>query len=152
MEDTSSGSAGLRVLVVDDERAIAHSLALILRNAGFSATAALGGESALEIAEEFRPDFLITDVAMPGMDGFALARAMVARYPKCRIFLFSGHAWATDYLRPYLDEGYPFAFIPKPIHPDDLIARLQAVSPDGRGSGWKRAATSDTLSDGEPTS
>ena len=57
-------SARVRVLVVDDERIIADTLALILKQNDFDAAAAYNGETAIETATLFKPDVLITDVIM----------------------------------------------------------------------------------------
>src|SRR5690349_9346586 len=65
----------LRVLVVDDDMRIADTTAEVLQTAGFDARAAYTGESALNIAANFRPDCLLSDVVMSGMNGVELATA-----------------------------------------------------------------------------
>jgi CheY-like chemotaxis protein len=57
-----------RILIADDERIIADTLALILSGIGFESIAAYSGETALEVAAQFRPAILISDVIMPGMN------------------------------------------------------------------------------------
>src|SRR5690349_17162727 len=69
-------SRGRRILVVDDFPDSASSLALALRWAGFQARAASDGQSALAIVEAWRPDVAILELALPGMDGFELARRL----------------------------------------------------------------------------
>src|SRR5579864_2422412 len=61
------------VLVVDDERVIADSMTEILRRSGFDAVCAYDGPSALELALRITPDFVLTDVVMPRMNGIELA-------------------------------------------------------------------------------
>src|ERR1700759_4445666 len=104
-----------RVLVVDDEQLIAATLALILQRHGFRATAAYGGEEALGILDSFRPDILITDVAMPEVDGRQLARVAAERYPGCRIFLLTGQAHLID-LSELNRLGITYEVIAKPAH------------------------------------
>jgi len=61
------------VLVVDDERLIADTMTEILRRCGFHAVCAYEGKSALELARHNAPDFVLTDVVMPVMNGVELA-------------------------------------------------------------------------------
>lgn len=67
----------LRVLVVDDDRDSADSLALILRLEGYDPRVARDGESALELARTFRPEAVLTDIGLPGIDGHELARRIL---------------------------------------------------------------------------
>jgi DNA-binding response OmpR family regulator len=117
-----------RVLVVDDQKLIADSLAEILRNQGFGAQAAYDGLDALDAASKFNPDCLLSDVLMPGMNGVELAIAMRMKNPKLTIFLISGQAGISDILEEGLRRGYQFELIPKPVHPLELVARLRAVN------------------------
>jgi CheY-like chemotaxis protein len=63
----------LRVLVVDDNRAAADSLCLLLRLWGFDVRVAYDGEEALTAAHAYGPDCLLSDIEMPGIDGYRLA-------------------------------------------------------------------------------
>src|SRR6187402_1568739 len=65
-----------RVLVVDDERLIADTVAKILNLHGFDAFCSYNGEDALQLAKSFRPDYLLSDVMMPKLNGVDLAMAM----------------------------------------------------------------------------
>jgi DNA-binding response OmpR family regulator len=65
-----------RVLVVDDDATSAESLALILRFEGYDAQTASDGESALRVARTFRPEAVLSDIGLPGIDGHELARRM----------------------------------------------------------------------------
>ena len=62
-----------KVLVADDERVIADTLAMILNQSGFQATVAYTGERAVELAAEIQPDMLISDVIMAGLNGIDAA-------------------------------------------------------------------------------
>jgi CheY-like chemotaxis protein len=114
-----------RVLVVDDEKLIADTCGEILEGAGFEAKTAYDGWAALEMAAEFRPDYLLTDVLMPRMNGVELAIAVNKMMPSVRILLFSGQAGISEILHQGHVRGYEFELIPKPIHPVKLIERLQ---------------------------
>jgi len=67
-----------KVLVADDEVAIANVVAIKLRNAGMQVIVALDGQEAYERAVSERPDFLITDLQMPGMSGLELCARLAA--------------------------------------------------------------------------
>ena len=73
---TRSGFArgGLRVLVVDDKKDAADGLYVLLRAWGYDCRVAYDGAAGLEMATDYRPDCLFLDIAMPGMDGYTLAR------------------------------------------------------------------------------
>ena len=77
------------ILVVDNESAIADTLAKMLARSGFRATAQYDGESALETALLTPPDLLIANVLLPAMKGVDLARSIKRVYPDCKILLFS---------------------------------------------------------------
>ena len=113
-----------KVLVVDDERIIADTLAAILGKSGFAAVAAYQGLGALEIALSIRPDLLLTDVSMPGMNGIELAIAVTQQVPNCKVLLFSGHASTADMLARARESGHDFAVLAKPLHPTELLAQI----------------------------
>lgn len=117
-----------KVLVVDDQRLIADTLAEILGNAGFDAVAAYDGWDALDKASRFHPHWVLTDVLMPRMNGVELAITMRKNYPASSILLFSGQAGISDILEEGNRQGYQFELIAKPIHPMRLIERLQQDS------------------------
>src|SRR3569833_3186883 len=114
-----------KVLVVDDQRLIADTLAEILGNAGFDAVAAYDGFDALDKASRFHPNWIITDVLMPRMNGVELAIALRKNYPSSAILLFSGQAGISDILQKGQLQGYQFELIAKPIHPMRLNERLK---------------------------
>jgi DNA-binding response OmpR family regulator len=112
------------VLVVDDERVIADTRAMILEQSGISAMVAYDGKSALEVALVVPPDVLLTDVAMPGMNGIDLATAIRQIFPNCSILLFSGEASTADLPDAARVAGQEFTILRKPLHPTELLARV----------------------------
>lgn len=116
-----------RVLVVDDERLIANSLAQILTASGFEAKAVYSGETAVTVARELRPDVLITDVMMEGISGIEAASSITQFLPACRIILFSGQAATTDLLENAEAEGQHFELLSKPVHPKVLLRHLAQI-------------------------
>ena len=111
------------VLVVDDEPLVADTLSAILTRAGYSTITAYDGPTALELATDAPPELLISEVAMPQMNGVELALAMVDSIPTCRVLLFSGHATSGDLLHA-LDAGYDFPLLSKPIHPTEMLKHI----------------------------
>jgi DNA-binding response OmpR family regulator len=117
----------LRVLVVDDEPLIAQTVTAILNSQGFEAVEALSGEDALEVARSFQPDIVLSDVLMPRMTGVDLGVRLRGEFPQTRVLLFSGQAATSELMRRAEEQGYHFELFPKPIHPDELIARLRGL-------------------------
>ncbi|MDR3745176.1 MAG: response regulator [Acidobacteriaceae bacterium] len=124
-EASTATTSKLRVLIADDERVIANTLAIILNQAGFEARPVYSGEDAIDALEEFRPDMLISDVIMTGKTGIETAIATRARVPHCKVLLFSGQAATSDLLEKARLQGHEFEILAKPIHPTDLLAKLR---------------------------
>jgi CheY-like chemotaxis protein len=114
-----------KVLVADDERVIADTLAMILNQNGFEARATYSGEKALELAAAFEPNMLISDVIMAGLNGIDAAIRIRALLPSIKILLFSGQAATADLLEKARTQGYEFEILAKPIHPQDLLSKLR---------------------------
>ncbi len=114
-----------KVLVVDDEHVIADTLAIILNQHGFDATAVYTGTGAVEQARNLHPDLIISDVIMPDMDGIEAAIRIRVFLPDCKILLFSGQAATADLLESARARGHEFEILAKPVHPQDLLAKLR---------------------------
>jgi len=114
-----------KVLVVDDERVIADTLAMILNQSGFEARAAYSAEKALELGTTFTPDMLISDVIMADLNGIDAAIQFRGMLPKIKILLFSGQAATADLLEKARTRGYEFEILAKPVHPQDLLNKLR---------------------------
>ena len=117
--------ARLRLLVVDDERLITDTICAILNENGFDAVGAYSGSDAILAARKARPDIVLTDVLMPRMSGVELGIQLRSEFPGIKICLFSGQAATTEMIHRAEAEGHFFELFPKPIHPDELIARLK---------------------------
>lgn len=113
------------VLVVDDERVIADTLAIILNQNGFHAQAVYTGTAAVDRARASRPDLVISDVIMPDMNGIEAAIQIRAMLPGCKILLFSGQAATADLLEKARARGHEFEILAKPVHPKDLLSKLR---------------------------
>jgi PAS domain S-box-containing protein len=115
---------GRRVLIVEDNRDAAESLAEILRLNGHEVELAADGPTALESLRARRPDVVLCDIGLPGMDGYALAREMRAAVDGAlRLVALSGYAQPED-VRRAAEAGFD-AHVAKPPDPEE-IARLLA--------------------------
>jgi signal transduction histidine kinase len=113
-----------RVLVVDDNRDAAESLARLVATFGHTPTIAYDGASALEIVKQMSPDAVLCDIGLPGMSGYDFARAVRgAGVDGIRLIAISGYALIED-VRKALDAGFE-AHIAKPADPG-AIERLLA--------------------------
>lgn len=115
------------VFVVDDEKIISRTLAIILRTHGFDASCFTSPLEALQNMKVAPPDLLISDVIMPELSGIELAIRVRKLYPQCRILLFSGQASTTDLLHSAHEQGHHFKLLPKPIHPTELLAEIEKL-------------------------
>jgi CheY-like chemotaxis protein len=113
-----------RVLVVDDEKLVADSLSEILRCFNYDASAFYNGETAIEAARQKCPDFVLSDVVMPTLNGVETVLKIREICPNARVILLSGNAATTDLLRQARVQGHDFELLPKPIHPDEILKRL----------------------------
>lgn len=115
------------ILVVDDEERLANTMTEILNISGFCAFTAYEGRTALEIVGEIQPDYLLTDVVMPEMNGVELAIAVRQMLPETTILLFSGQAGTIDLLEQARANGHDFEVLEKPMHPVRLIEHLKRM-------------------------
>lgn len=122
------------VLIVDDERTIADTFALILKRNSFRAWAAYSGESAITKCTMVRPDVLIIDVLMGAPGGIAVAMEIRRRYPSCRVILMSGSPETGDLLEDARRRGHEFEILAKPFRPAELLRKIREVLEDFVGA------------------
>lgn len=91
-----TAARGMRVLLVEDTDAVRRAVALGLRSSGFEVTAVRGGEDALAVYAAVRPEVIITDLGMPGMDGFELIATLRVRGIAVPILVISARDSARD--------------------------------------------------------
>jgi len=118
-----------RILIVDDEVAVANSLALIFSSQGYEAREAYGAEQAIELIAVWKPDVAITDVMLPGMNGIQLAEVLNANYPECAVLLVSGHPGTEDLMNTAMGRALLHEILPKPLHPALLLEKVAGLMP-----------------------
>ena len=124
---------GLRVLVVDDEEDVRELLTIALAQSGAEVRTAATVRVALEILSQWKPNVLVSDIAMPSEDGYDLIRAVRALESEkggtIPALALTGYASAEDAARSRL-AGYQ-THIAKPVAPSDLVLAVASLaSPD----------------------
>jgi two-component system response regulator HydG len=113
-----------RVLVVDDRENILRLFARLLGDAYEVTTEVDGGRAISLIASSREFDVIVTDVRMPGADGFEVLRSAKARAPDTEVILMTAYASAQDAVDATKQGAYDY--LPKPFDPDDaslVVAR-----------------------------
>jgi len=114
------------ILVIDDDTAVANTVAMVLNMDGFEATVAYSGETGVELARNREFDFLVTGVVMPRMNGIEAAIEVLKLLPKCKVLLVSGNNDSNALLQDALSRGYKFEILAKPVHPLVLFQTLRS--------------------------
>ena len=112
------------VLVVDDEPAIVRLVRATLERDGLTVVTAGRGEDAVTIVSEERPDLVVLDVMMPGIDGFETLRRIRAQ-SQVPVILVTARVADADKLRGFQNGADDY--LTKPFNPDELSARVAAV-------------------------
>ena len=121
-----------RILVVDDEPNIVELLAVSLRFQGFEVHTASSGPAALDRARELRPDAVILDVMMPGMDGFGVLRRMRADGIDAPALFLTARDRLEDKIAGLTLGGDDY--VTKPFSLEEVVARLRVIlRRSGRG-------------------
>ena len=112
-----------RVLVVDDDTALAEMLGIVLRGEGFEPFFVIDGDEALAAFRHFRPDLVLLDLMLPGTDGIDIARALRAE-SGVPIVMLTAKGDTVDVVLG-LESGAD-DYIVKPFKPKELVARIRA--------------------------
>lgn len=112
-----------KILVVDDDARIANTTAAVLGFAGYECRALHSGAAAIEVASEFVPDLVLSDVMMPDVNGVQVCMRIREQLPCCSILLFSGDVCQARLLMEQAEVN--FTLLPKPIAPADLFRQIE---------------------------
>jgi DNA-binding response OmpR family regulator len=118
------GGTSLLVLVVDDEPAMVGAISALVGRAGHRVVTAYDGNTALRRFEEERPDLVLLDLAMPGLDGVEVCRA-IRRISQTPIIVLTGESDERAKVEA-LDTGAD-DYVVKPFGKQELLARIRAV-------------------------
>jgi PAS domain S-box-containing protein len=141
-ENTGAANASVvrrgRILVADDNRDAAESLAMVLRFSGYEVSIAFGGAEALEIASRERPRAAIIDIGMPGMSGHEVARRMRLEAWGKNAVLVALTGWGQDQDKQAAKAAGFDEHLTKPVNPDDVehvLDELLKDAPHETGAG-----------------
>jgi DNA-binding response OmpR family regulator len=115
---------GASVLIVDDDDLLRRSLAFSLEQAGFTALTASSAEAAIAMSNQKRPDIVLLDIMLPGMDGLDALRYFHDKFDVPVIFLTARRRQVDQIVGLELGAD---DYLPKPFDPDILIAHIRAV-------------------------
>ena len=120
-----SKMAQYSILLVEDEASIRKFIEINLKREGFVVHNAGSGEEALELAKDKKPDVIVLDVMLPGIDGFETCRRLREKYSAMAIIMLTARGLDMDKIMG-LELGADDYLI-KPFNPLELIARIRAV-------------------------
>ncbi len=116
-------AAPSRILVVDDDHAIAEMVGIVLRGKGFDVVTAPDGASALDAFDRVGPDLVLLDLMLPGMDGIEVCREL-RRRSGVPVIMLTARSDTSDVVEG-LEAGAD-DYLTKPFEPDELVARIRA--------------------------
>lgn len=119
----------LRVLIADDDRDTVMTLGILLRSEAIDVRLATGGSEVPALVEEFRPDAVLLDIAMPDRSGLLVALELKGRYgPRCPV-LIAVTAHNTEAAKRLTAKGGFQHHVAKPYDPDHLVKLLASIEP-----------------------
>jgi DNA-binding NarL/FixJ family response regulator len=123
--------ARIRILVADDHHLVLAGLkALVQDDPTIEVIGeAMDGQSALRLARELKPDVVVLDLSMPGMNGVRAAQSLRVQVPRCHILILTVHE-DRAYLRQLLETGVS-GYVLKRSAPEELTAAIRAVAAGG---------------------
>jgi len=121
MEDKLNG----KILIVEDESSIRGFLKVIFRNNYFRVSEAVSGEEGIRKARLEKPDVLILDVMLPGIDGFTVCETVRREFPQMGIIMLTARAQDMDKIKG-LEYGAD-DYLVKPFNPTELVLRVKVL-------------------------
>ena len=134
----------IRLLLVEDDESLCRTLEAHLSDIGYTVSSAADGETALGNIASFGPDIVITDVQMPGMNGFELLQVLRKRQPDVDVIVFTGYADVQGAIDAIKQGAYDY--LVKPVDLDDIENVLERCVADRAGRELRstaNAASSD---------
>ena len=116
-------SKGDKIWVIDDDRSIRWVLEKALKQADMDVSSFSGATGVLDALERARPDALISDIRMPGINGLDLLSDIHARYPDLPVIIMTAHSDLDSAVAAY--QGGAFEYLPKPFDVDEAVALVQ---------------------------
>jgi two-component system response regulator AtoC len=115
-----------RVIVIDDDAGLRFTLEAVLSDAGFVIEACDGGASGLAAFDARGADVVLTDLAMPGMDGMGVLERMRASDPSVPVLMLTAHG--SERVAVLAIKSGAFDYLPKPFDPDELVLAVRRAT------------------------
>jgi two-component system OmpR family response regulator len=144
MELTRPDGSPLRVLVIDDEPAIAELLTMALRYEGWETAMAHTGSEAVAAAKEMQPDAIVLDMMLPDFDGLEVLRRIRGRSPEVPVLFLTARDAVEDRVAGLTAGGDDY--VTKPFSLEEVVARLRGLM---RRAGAARAESGSVLTVGD---
>jgi two-component system CheB/CheR fusion protein len=135
IEPPRESSTPLRILVVDDNIDAAHSLQLLLELSGHHVSTVHSGLETLEAARAYKPDVILLDIALPGLNGYQVAERLRATPDTQNVVLVATTGYGQDEDRARAAQSGFDHHLVKPIDPDVLAGLLTAIAVRIKASG-----------------
>jgi two-component system, cell cycle response regulator CtrA len=133
----------MRVLVVEDDSAMAQSIELMLKSESFNIYTTDLGEEGIDLGKIYDYDIILLDLNLSDMSGFEVLRSLRVSKVKTPILILSGLAGIEDKVR-----GFGFGaddYMTKPFHKDELVARIHAIVRRSKGHAQSVIQTGDLV-------
>jgi CheY-like chemotaxis protein len=126
-DEPAAPKSSLRILIVDDNRDNADSLVMLLRIIGNDTRTAYDGQQGVDVAEEFRPDVMLLDIALPKLNGYEACRGIREQPWGKNIVLIAVTGWGqVEDRRLSHEAGFDYHMV-KPVDPQELMKFLAGL-------------------------
>ena len=135
----------MRVLLIEDDKATAQSIELMLKSEGFNVFTTDLGEEAVDLGKLYDYEIILLDLNLPDMSGYEVLRTLRVSRVKTPILILSGAAGIEDKVK-----GLGFGaddYMTKPFHRDELVARIHAIVRRSKGHAQSIVQTGDLIVD-----
>ena len=133
----------MRVLLIEDDAAVAQSIELMLKTAGFNPFVTDLGEEGIDLGKLYDYDIILLDLTLPDISGYEVLRTLRTSKIKTPILILSGMAGIEDKVK-----GLGFGaddYLTKPFHKDELVARIHAIVRRSQGHAQSVITTGDLV-------
>jgi two-component system, cell cycle response regulator CtrA len=135
----------MRVLLIEDDSAMAQSIELMLKSEGFNVYVTDLGEEGIDLGKIYDYDIILLDLNLPDMSGFEVLRSLRVAKVKAPTLILTGLDSVEDKVRA-LGFGAD-DYLTKPFHKDELVARIQAIVRRSKGHAQSVIQTGDLIVD-----